>query len=210
MPDASTIEPVDSPISLQLVNVQGPMARHVRDLRVALEAMSRPSPRDPWYAPAPLAGPPLPRPLRIAMITDPGGGGVDPDVAAGVRVAAEQLAAAGYEVEEVEPPSVATAAELWGQLIGADMQLVWPLLEPTAGNDAPRFMALVFEALPAVDQLGQLVALMSRQALLRAWCEFQVEHPIVLGPVSTSPPFRVGTDLDRDGAAGVLTPIDPR
>ncbi|GEM_PF-826588 len=189
------------------MDVQGPMARHVRDLRIALEAMSRPSPRDPWYVPVPLTGPPLPRPMKVAVVTDPAGGGGDPDVAAGVRVAAEQLAAAGYEVEEAEPPSVERIAELWGQVLGYDMRVVWPLLGPEAGDHARRFIALAFEGLPEVDQLGHVVALMSRQGLGRAWSEFQVEHPIVLGPVSTSPPFRVGTDLDRDGAAGVLAAL---
>jgi amidase len=46
IPQATVIEPVDSPISIQLMSVQGPMARHVADLRLGLEVMSRPSGRD--------------------------------------------------------------------------------------------------------------------------------------------------------------------
>jgi amidase len=31
--------------------------------------------------------------------------------------------------------------------------------------------------------------------MARAWTEFQVEYPLVLGPVSTQPPFEVGFDI---------------
>src|SRR5439155_2029018 len=85
IPSASAIEPVDPPISIQLMAVQGPMARRVADLRLALEAMSRPSPRDPWYVPAPLAGEPPPQPVRVALVVDPAGQGVSEQVAGGVR-----------------------------------------------------------------------------------------------------------------------------
>src|SRR6478736_713463 len=66
----------------QLLLVQGPMARHVRDLRVAYEVMAGPDPRDPWSVPAPLQGPPLPWPVRVAVVTDPEGLGVDAGIAA--------------------------------------------------------------------------------------------------------------------------------
>ncbi len=47
IPMATSIEPANAPLSMQLMAVQGPMARHVRDLRLALQIMSRPSARDP-------------------------------------------------------------------------------------------------------------------------------------------------------------------
>ena len=40
VPRATMIEPVDAPISIQLMNAEGPMARHVADLRLALEVMA--------------------------------------------------------------------------------------------------------------------------------------------------------------------------
>jgi amidase len=66
-PDASSIPPTDSPPTIQLFNSQGPMACRVEDLRVAFAAMVAPSPRDPWHIPAPGAGPPLDRPVRVSV-----------------------------------------------------------------------------------------------------------------------------------------------
>lgn len=204
IPQATVIEPVDSPISIQLMSVQGPMARHVADLRLGLEVMSRPSGRDPWYAPAPLRGEALPAPVRVAMVTDPAGQGTSAQVAAGVRKAAEALSAAGYAVEDLEPPEVARAAEVWLNMLGWDVRLIWPLMSPMASDDANRFMAIVLDSAPAIDAGAHMQTFMARQALARAWAEFQMTHPLILAPVCTEPPFTVGTDLTRDGAMGIM------
>ena len=67
VPSATTIEPADPLIGIQLMNSQGPMARQVGDLRRALAAMAQPSPRDPWYVPAPLRpGSRIPLRVRVA------------------------------------------------------------------------------------------------------------------------------------------------
>ena len=34
-----------------------------------------------------------------------------------------------------------------------------------------------------------------RQSLLRAWSEFQEQHPLIVAPIFTDLPFEVGTDL---------------
>ena len=47
---------------------------------------------DPWYAPVPLDGPPVPAPLRVSVITDTGGDPADHAVTAAVRQAAALLA----------------------------------------------------------------------------------------------------------------------
>lgn len=73
----------------------------------------------------------------MAVTIDPGAGGVDPDVAEGVRKAASALAAAGYIVEEAEPPSIVEGAELWGALLFADVNATLrPVMERTASRDA--------------------------------------------------------------------------
>ncbi len=203
VPQATVIEPVDSPISIQLMSVQGPMARRVADLRLGLDVMSRPSGRDPWYVPAPLKGEALPTPIRVAVVTDPAGMGTSAQVAAGVRRAADALSTAGYAVEEAEPPEVARAAEVWLNMLGADLRLVWPLMSPLVGEDANRFMAIVLDANPAIDAGEHMQTFMARQALARSWAEFQLTHPVILAPVCTEPPFTVGTDLTPEGAMGI-------
>ena len=103
----------ERPPGTQLMSVQGPLARRVRDVRLGLAAMSARDPRDPWWAPAPLSGEPVARPIRVALTIDPAKQGVHADVAAAVRTAGNALANAGYAVEEVEPPDVAGVAATW-------------------------------------------------------------------------------------------------
>jgi amidase len=64
--DAAVTEPSPPPLAIQMTNCQGPMARRVADLRLALGILSAPDPRDPRWVPAPLQGPPVDRPIRVA------------------------------------------------------------------------------------------------------------------------------------------------
>jgi amidase len=64
IPHATTVDPVDMPISNQLLGVNGPMARRVADLRAALAVTAGPTWHDPWTVPAPLRGPGPARPCR--------------------------------------------------------------------------------------------------------------------------------------------------
>ena len=54
--DAAVTEP-SPPLAFQMTNCQGPMARRVADLRLALSIISAPDARDPRWVPAPLQGP---------------------------------------------------------------------------------------------------------------------------------------------------------
>src|SRR5262249_31241253 len=85
----------ERPPGTQLMSVQGRLARGVRDVRLGLAAMSARDPRDPWWTPAPLAGEPVTRPIRVALTVDPAKLGVHADVAAAVRAAGNALANAG-------------------------------------------------------------------------------------------------------------------
>jgi amidase len=205
VPQATVIEPVDPPISIQLMAVEGPMARRVDDLRVAAEVMIQPSPRDPWHVPLPLAGAAPARPVRVAVVVDPAGAGTSPQVAAGVRRAADALAQAGYAVEEVDPPEVARAAELWLTLLVVDVRMMWPIMSPLVSDDANRFMVTFLDSHPEIDAATHMQAFIGRQALCRAWASFQVDRPLVLAPVCTEPPFTVGTDLTPEGIQAILT-----
>jgi amidase len=202
IPTATVLEPADSPMSIQLMAVQGPMARHVADLRLALRVMSQPSARDPWYVPAPLIG--EARPARVALLVDPAGQAASPHVAEGVRKAAAALGDAGYQVEEVEPPEVARAARTWLDLLGADLRVMWPLMAPLVSADANLFMTTFLGLYPPVDEAEYLQTCMARQALGRAWGEFQETYPLIVAPISTQPPFPVGRDLHADGIQAIL------
>jgi amidase len=192
---ASSIEPLDPVLAAQLMLVQGPMARHVRDLRVAYEVMAGTDPRDPYSVPAPTQGAPLPSPVRVAVVTDPEGLGVDAAIAAGVRAAADALADAGYDMVEAEPPELAEASAVWPILAraeGAAAKL--SALAPLLSDASRRVLSLVSE-LDEITPEAVAQGYVRRHAAARAWSQFQEEHPLILGPAMTRPPFAVGDDL---------------
>ena len=186
----------------QLFAVSGPMARRVADLRLALAALARPEPRDPRWTPAPLDGPPEEQLPRVAFVSDPGGLGVEEQVAAGVRRAAEALADAGYAVEEREPPLVREAAGVWARLADAELRsgLSAELLA-NCGAEARRFIELTTGASPEPDLRGYLEAHGERFRHAREWSLFLEAYPLILGPVSTAAPFVVGHDIEGGAQA---------
>lgn len=204
VPHATSIEPVDPPISNQLMMVEGPMARRVADLRAAFEVMAGPSPRDPWTVPAPLRGPRTARPARVAVAVDPAGQGTARQVQDGVRTAAGALQDAGYTVEEVEPPSVDLAAKTWLDMIVANTVPALRVMSFPWGADTERFVTALFALAPEPDPLTTIQIFITRQSLLRAWGEFQEDHPLIVAPIFTGIPFDVGRDLTTAGVAEIL------
>ena len=201
---ASTID-IELPISYQMLFVQGPMARHARDLRLALSAMSGVDARDPWSVPALLEGK-AKRPLRVAMTTDPGGLGVEPAIAEGVRKAARTLAGAGCVVEEIDPPAVAEAHDLWGGLLATESRaMVLPLMGQLLSGDALAIFEYLVESFPGTDLAGHVEGLARRNRVARDWALFLEKYDVILGPVSCATPFEAGADLaSREGFANIL------
>jgi amidase len=199
IPHASTIDPVDVPIGVQLTTVEGAMARRIADLRTAFGAMAGPSWRDPWTVPAPLRGPDPAKPIRVALVVDPGGHGTANQVGEGVRKAAAALVDAGYAVDEVEPPSIDEAAQtLLDMLNTPDIRAASALMWPLMPAETQRFLVAFYEVAGVSDPISTLHSFVTRQSLLRAWGEFQETHPLIVAPIFTDIPFEAGTDLDDD------------
>ncbi|UQX89010.1 amidase [Jatrophihabitans telluris] len=186
------------PLTAQLFSVEGPLGRTVDDVALGYEIMRGPCEIDPLTVPVakdPYAG----APRRVAVVTDPGGLGTAPRITAAVRRAADALADAGWEVEEVEPPHIAEAALLWRELVVAD--LLEFLFNPAAGlvehfSDGARDYTDQFVAHTRRLTLGDFGAAVSRRNEIRsAWSSFQASHPVILAPVITELPFAVGADL---------------
>ena len=187
----------ERPPALQLMSVQGPLARRVRDVRLGLAAIAQRDPRDPWWVPAPLEGPPAARPIRVALSVDPAKQGVHPDVAAAVRAAGGALAEAGYAVEEVDPPDVAGAAACWVALIGAELRHVTlPYILKHGDADVIRCTEVTLAQGPDLGLDAYLKSLGDRSKHVRDWMLFFERYPLVVGPVSTEPPFTVGFDVE--------------
>jgi amidase len=185
----------ERPVGMQLMSVQGPLARRVADVRLGLAAMSTRDPRDPWWVPAPLEGPPVGRPIRVALTVDPARQGVHPDVAAAVRAAGAALADAGYAVEDVEPPDVAGVATCWSTIVINEMRHVTqPYIRKHGEADINRSLDFTLAGTPDVDLVAYMKALGERTRHVRDWMSFLERYPLVVGPVSTEPPFEVGFD----------------
>jgi amidase len=185
------------PLVVQLMAVNGPMARSAEDLGAALAVISGSDPRDPWSVPLPagVAAQSDTGPRAVAVIAEPEGGSTHPDVAASVRRAADALAQAGYRVQEVDPPPIDATFEIWSQLLWTQLSVLWPMMEALISPGARAFLEHCFARWPALapDQLA--LAWTERLKLARAWTVFQADYPLILGPVSTQPPFEVGFDI---------------
>lgn len=206
VPAYNPLATAERPITLQLFSVQGPLARHIADLRAALVAMmSGPQP-DPWHTPAPLDGAPVARPLRVGLATI----GAAPPVAAALRQAGGWLADAGYVVEEVTPPHWDEAASLWRSLLMTDsLRFMQPLIEANGDAATKASWAAWSANVTAADQEAYAAGLARRTAILRDWHRFFRRHPLLLCPVSRETPFPIDLDLTVEGQARILRAQEP-
>ncbi|MDT4739902.1 amidase [Bradyrhizobium sp. WYCCWR 12699] len=89
----------ERPMLAHLMSAQGPLARHVADVRLALEVMSQRDPRDPWWVPAPLVGEKPKGPIKVALAKIPADMDVDPSVSAALRQAADLVEILGGDLQ---------------------------------------------------------------------------------------------------------------
>ena len=204
VPTADTYPAPDGSITLQLLAVQGPMARTVEDVQIGLTALAGAHHRDPHSVPVPLL-PPTPGTRRVAVCAEPPGGATDPRVAQLTRAAGQALEAAGCVVEEVTPPRYDEVIDTWRTLVISDITLALPLLEPIVSPQAAAFlhMASETEPPPSFEAIG--AAWMTRAALMRDWDAFYAEWDVVITPTWAQLPFAHGADAaDADSAVATL------
>jgi len=199
VPHAVTIPSEDEPISFQLMLSDGPMARRVADVRLGLNLLRGHHPRDPNSMSAELT--PVTKPLRVALMAEPPGGGIDSRVADVTRAAAAALEAAGCIVTEASPPSFEEVIELWTRLLDNDVSLTLPLIGPLLSNDAMTFLNDFRNgrSTPTVEEYGSWLT--TRMVISRQWAAFFGDHDILLSPTWTQLPFRVGWDIEQAGRA---------
>ncbi|GAA5030631.1 amidase [Microbacterium fluvii] len=203
-PTAEITEPVA--LSLQFFAVNGPIARRVDDLDTAFSLMHGADGSDPTAVSVPHPSS-YEGPRRVAVVRDPLGWGVDPQVADAVGRAADALAAAGWQVDDVEPPMIEEAATLWRQIsttemVGAFLPGALPM--PLSAGSTRYFLDNAAET--TVLESGEAYggAWARRMLIAAAWERFFVEHPIVLGPVSARRMPEIGFDLSGPAATTEL------
>ncbi len=193
--------PAERPLLQQLMSVQGPIAREVSDVRLALAAMSARDARDPWWVPAPLRGPAARKPIKVALARLPADLVADADVLACVRRAAQLLEDAGYRVEEVAVPDVTATWQLWADILLTELETLQERQMNAVASDDFRQTLRGFKALARpLDAIGFMTAIATRSRHLRDWLLFLEDFPIVLTPVSVRPTPAPRADLGGDAA----------
>jgi amidase len=183
-------------IGPQLCAVSGPLARTIADLRIALAAMSVADARDPWWVPAPLQGPPMPK--RVAMCLNPDGLDPVPEVKAAVADAGKRLERAGWTVEEIsDTPPLREAAELNTKLWLGDGYEAQLAAAEREGD--PGALACLRGNRSKVFSFDLSKTLTRRLTLTRQWLAFLEKYPVLLMPVSGELPFP--DHLDRKDEA---------
>ncbi|MBI5129212.1 MAG: amidase family protein [Rhodopseudomonas palustris] len=183
----------------QISAVSGPLARTIGDLRLALAAMSQPDARDPWWVPAPLQGPPMPK--HAALCVAPDGLDVVPAVRDAVIDAARRLEKAGWTVEELQnTPPLREAADLQSRMwLGDGYQAM--LAAAAREGDEGALACLNGNRDREIPDAATYAKLLTRRATLtRDWQLFFERYAVLLMPVSGELPFPQRLDLKDEAS----------
>jgi len=178
----------ERPMLSHLMSAQGPLARSVGDLRLALEVMSQRDPRDPWWVPAPLIGPKPKGPIKVALAKLPADMDVDPSVRAALRQSADALEAAGYQVSEVEVPDINAVWQTWCDIITNEVVVMQEasMMAVTSADFHTAWNGMKAKA-NTLDLKGWMRETAARNAHIRAWQLFFEDFPVVLAPTTVKP-----------------------
>lgn len=182
-------------ISNQQMSVQGPLTRTVADARLALQVMAQGSPLDPQWTPAPLEFADARQPTRVALFRTWAHSPVDPTASAAVGQAAKWLEAAGYTIEEVEPPHFAEVSAMQMQMCMNDMRRTAAPFMQDNGDDALRKALSQYMAVtPEWSRDQYLESLVRRFNIARDWAVFFERYPVLLMPNSWERQFAIDED----------------
>jgi amidase len=189
----------ERPLMAQFMSSQGPLAREVRDVRLGLRVMSQRDPRDPWWVPAPLRGPKLAAPIKVAMARIPADMQTDRQVMALYRKAADHLSDAGYQVREMEVPDLAGTWKLWCDLIMTELSVLQEAQMRAVGSgDFTKTLDGFLKMATVLDGPAYMKAIAQRSRVLRDWMTFLESWPVLLTPLSVMPTPAADADLGGD------------
>jgi Asp-tRNA(Asn)/Glu-tRNA(Gln) amidotransferase A subunit family amidase len=180
------------------LSVKGPMARTVRDLALALTVLEGYDPSDDDVVDRPpvdyLAAVRAPRvgDLRIAVSADLGFAPLEPGVRRAFEAAVEELAAAGWKLEEAHPPT-GDPTDLWNLIAACEGYAAHRrLVEEHRDELEPRTVevTLAGERYSAVEYLD---AVDERARFARAWLAFLDRFDLLLTPTMQLTAFPVGS-----------------
>jgi amidase len=205
IPMATSVPPEDMGLSSQLMVVEGPMARHVADVRAGLEILAGRDWRDPRSVSAQLVDAAEGERIRIAVLLDPPGGATDPGIAGAIRAVADRLADAGHDVVEATPPGYERTIDLWRMLMIDDVRAQKDLLGMVLGPDAMSLLDM-FDATSEPTRVPDTHLMhIERYGLMRAWSAFHQEYPVLISPTWAQRAFVHGADLNPETGVDMMT-----
>ena len=208
VPDFNPSAAEERGISSQMANVQGPLARSVGDIRLGLEALAAPDPRDPWSVPVPLGAGGAAGRSRAAILSALPGADADPAVTESVRKAGVWLEDAGYDVEEAAPPRLDEASGLFWPILMAEERAATAAERAASSSGIERYgdeavkraRASVRAYAGDLDYETYVRALASRTTMLREWYAFFERYPVLVMPISWQRPYPIDHDQKGDDA----------
>ena len=181
----------------QLTSVQGAIARSVADVRLATRVMAGGDSRDPWWAPAPFDGEPLAKPIRVAVTRASHGYAIHPGMVGLIERAAGYLASAGYEVVEVELPSIQEPARGWFSVLLSELKgTLGPVIEKGGSEDLRNIFGWYYDMGQILDLDAYRAGLADRTRMMRAWSVFLDSYPLVLTPFLMRPGYSWNYDAE--------------
>ena len=188
-----------------LIGVVGPMARTVGDLKFLFEVMQGPDEGDACAAPVPLRWPRQDEvlQLRIGYFEDDGRTPVTPETREALKIAADRLRHAGFQVDAFRPQGLEEARLLWHKFfVTAGAMLIRPMFKGREHDLSPilrHFLEFanyrtndrknVSESAP---ETWLLDAWIRRDTLRAKFLEQMRQYPILLCPAAAIPAFRHG------------------
>lgn len=187
----------ERPPMTQLMSVQGPIARTIADVKLALKVMSAPSSADPLWSNAANGGEKDGGVLRVGFHPDPFGDGLHPGVADALRKAAAFLRDAGVQLVEMPALDIGACAELWGELIFTEIRhMMLPSIRQHGSEEINALVDAYLENFDSNLSLPQYFrAMQKRQQLRRIWRRAFERMDLLLLPVSTEIPFKNNQDF---------------
>lgn len=178
----------------------GPMARSIRDLKLAFEQLYGPDGQDAFSTmtvpfDAGVGSAPV-RPLRVGWLVEPGFGPVDPEVSAVVKSAADALAGLGMVVEPVRIPALERdfALDVFNRLHVMEMKPAFA--EATAGRrpDELYKMAKTMLGLPDTSMEDYIDAEQAAERLRDGFAEYFSKYDVLLTHVLPIPAHKHGVE----------------
>lgn len=191
-------------LASQLFTVQGPIAREVKDLRLALEAMSSYGNTDPWWVPTPLIGSKLKKPIKVAVSKN---FNCDPTISNAISLASEYLEGEGYETYDIEAPFSDELGDLWKSIVYTDICYFYEEDYKKYGSIEfyNRFIEY-YNNIKFLDKNEYMKAMSRRFIILQKWLIFLEKYPLVIAPLSLKSSFKTNKNYSTDELFSSLKP----